>query len=149
MELNAEDMFAQMMAAMANADQPKAETAAHSCKVEFFEQSNTVDESVAGIASRMVFTGCFAIDDYMIQRKDGSPVQAGLGADFNESGGPTAAWIWFSTPVNDAVKQKFEEFFGGSFDEDGLRMPVDAEAFLDFSDSKGWGVYEEEGDPLW
>lgn len=149
MELNEENMFAQMMAAMANAGQPEEAQPAPPCKIEFFERGNAVDDSADGVASRMMFTGCFAIDDFMIQRKDASPVDAGLGADFNESGGPVAAWVWFSVPVNQAVRLKFEEFFGGSFDEDGLRMPIAVEKFLDFSDSKAWGVYEQEEDPLW
>lgn len=143
-------MFAQMMAAMANAGQTEDASPASPCKIEFFERENAVDDSAEGVASRMVFTGCFAIDGYMVQHKDASPVEAGLGADFNESGGPVAAWVWFSVPVNDAVRLKFEEFFGGSFDEDGLRMPIESEKFLDFSDSKAWGVFEQETeDPLW
>lgn len=90
----AEGMFTQMMASMAHAAQRDASCdgavlgANASSKVEFFERSNAVDESVEGVFSRMTFTGCFAIDEFMIQHKDGSPVEAGLGADFDEANGP-------------------------------------------------------------
>lgn len=154
----AEGMFAQMMASMAHAAQGDAPFAGEepvfganaSSKVEFFERGNAVDESAEGVFSRMTFSGCFAIDEFMIQHKDGSPVEAGLGADFDEANGPVAAWVWFSCLVNDAVKEKLEEFFGGSFDETLQRMDISTEAFLAFSDSKAWGVFEQEDEePLW
>ena len=74
----------------------------------------------------MQFDGCFAIDEYMIQRKDGTPVDAGFGADFNDAGGPVASWVWFSRPVNGPVRAKFEERFNE--DSSGLfafRMQLD------------------------
>lgn len=113
-------------------------------KISFFERGNSVDESVEGLASRMIFTGHFAIDNFMISRKDGSLVEAGFGADFKDADGPVAAWIWFSRPVNAAVKAKFEEIFGGTFDEEGMRMDLDVDVFLKYSDSGKWDVFEDE-----
>ncbi len=114
--------------------------------VTFFEKDNTVDDSIEGIATRIQFNGCFAIDEFMIQRKDGTPVDAGFGADFNETGGPVAAWVWFSRPVNGPVKEKFEERFSASFDEDGLRMDIDPDQFLAFADSGAWEAFDAEED---
>lgn len=151
MENGSEAMFAQMMAAMAAGAQEASEEGPSSGAVTFFERSNAADASAPGVFSRMTFTGCFAIDDFMIRRKDGTPVEAGLGADFDEAGGPVAAGVWFSRPVNRAVEEKFETFFGASFDEGKQRMDIEPATFLDFADSKAWGVYEQEEDedPLW
>ncbi|MDO4442305.1 MAG: hypothetical protein Q4B69_00300 [Slackia sp.] len=158
MENADEGMFAQMMASMAraawqdgvSADGAMDSGANASGAIEFFERENAVDESVEGVRSRMTFTGCFAIDGFVIQHKDETPVEAGFGADFGEANGPSVAWVWFSCPVNDAVKEKFEEFFGGAFDETLRRMDIPVEEFLSFSDSKAWGVFEQEDDePLW
>ena len=115
-------------------------------KITFFEKENTNDSTVEGIASRMQFNGCFAIDEYMIQRKDGTPVDAGFGADFNEANGPVAAWVWFSRPVNGPVKAKFEERFNGTFNEDGLRMDIPTEEFLAFADSGAWNAFAVDDD---
>lgn len=72
---------------MDKGDAAAVEPAEGTVKITFFEKGNTVDSSIEGIASRMQFDGCFAIDEYMIQRKDGTPVDAGFGADFNDAGG--------------------------------------------------------------
>ncbi len=146
---NEEKAMAEMMAAQFmgkdDAPNPMAQDDA-SVKITFFEKENTVDSSVEGIASRMQFNGCFAIDDFMIQRKDGTPVDAGFGADFNEAGGPVAAWVWFSRPVNGPVKAKFEERFEASFDEDGLRMDISTDQFLAFADCGAWNAFAVEED---
>ena len=72
--------LAEMMAAqfMDKGDAAAVEPAEGTVKITFFEKGNTVDSSIEGIASRMQFDGCFAIDEYMIQRKDGTPVDAGF-----------------------------------------------------------------------
>lgn len=114
-------------------------------KVSFFERSNSIDDSIEGVVTRTVFSGHFAIDDYMLQRNDGTLVEAGLGADFDEYNGPTHAWVWFSLPVNDAVKEVFEGFFSGEFAEDRLRMEVDPDVFVKFADSNAWGEFNEGG----
>ena len=110
---DSEKALAEMMAAqfMDKGDAAAVEPAEGTVKITFFEKGNTVDSSIEGIASRMQFDGCFAIDEYMIQRKDGTPVDAGFGADFNDAGGPVASWVWFSRPVNGPVRAKFEERF--------------------------------------
>ena len=91
---DSEKALAEMMAAqfMDKGDAAAVEPAEGTVKITFFEKGNTVDSSIEGIASRMRFDGCFAIDEYMIQRKDGTPVDAGFGADFNDAGGPVASW---------------------------------------------------------
>ncbi len=117
-------------------------------QITFLEKSNTVDDSLEGIVARTVFTGHFAIDGYVLQHNDGRLVEAGLGADFDEYNGPTHAWIWFSAPVNDAVKEAFEGFFSATFDDDRLHMEVDPDVFVTFADSKAWGEFvEEESEP--
>lgn len=145
---DSEKALAEMMAAqfMDKGDAAAAEPAEGTVKITFFEKGNTVDSSIEGIASRMQFDGCFAIDEYMIQRKDGTPVDAGFGADFNDAGGPVASWVWFSRPVNGPVKAKFEERFNGSFDEEGLRMDIPTEDFLAFADSGAWNAFAVEDD---
>ena len=150
---DSEKALAEMMAAqfMDKGDAAAAEPAEGTVKITFFEKGNTVDSSIEGIASRMQFDGCFAIDEYMIQRKDGTPVDAGFGADFNDAGGPVASWVWFSRPVNGPVKAKFEERFNGSFDEEGLRMDIPTEDFLAFADSGAWNAFaveDDEGDQV-
>ena len=89
-----EKAMAEMMAAQFMGKDEQGDPAAArddaAVKITFFEKDNTVDNSIEGIASRMQFNGCFAIDEYMIQHKDGSPVDAGFGADFNEANGPVA-----------------------------------------------------------
>lgn len=150
-----EKAMAEMMAAQFMGKDEQGDPAAArddaAVKITFFEKDNTVDNSIEGIASRMQFNGCFAIDEYMIQHKDGSPVDAGFGADFNEANGPVAAWVWFSRPVNGPVKAKFEERFSGTFDEDGLRMDIPTDEFLAFADCGAWNAYavdDEEDDQI-
>ena len=132
---DSEKALAEMMAAqfMDKGDAAAAEPAEGTVKITFFEKG-------------MQFDGCFAIDEYMIQRKDGTPVDAGFGADFNDAGGPVASWVWFSRPVNGPVKAKFEERFNGSFDEEGLRMDIPTEDFLAFADSGAWNAFAVEDD---
>ena len=71
---DSEKALAEMMAAqfMDKGDAAAVEPAEGTVKITFFEKGNTVDSSIEGIASRMQFDGCFAIDEYMIQRKDGT-----------------------------------------------------------------------------
>lgn len=114
-------------------------------QITFLEKANTADNSIEGIATRTEFTGHFAIDGYVLQYNDGRYVDAGLGADFDEYNGPTRAWVWFSAPVNDAVKEAFEGFFSAEFGEDRLRMELDPETFLKFADSSAWGEFTEGG----
>lgn len=114
-------------------------------QITFLERSNEVDDSVEGAATRIVFTGHFAIDGYLLRfNEDSRLVDAGLGADFDEFNGPLRAWLWFSAPVNDAVKEAFESFFSASFAQDRLRMELDPEVFTTFADSKAWGAFEDE-----
>lgn len=145
---DSEKALAEMMAAqfMDKGDAAAVEPAEGTVKITFFEKGNTVDSSIEGIASRMRFDGCFAIDEYMIQRKDGTPVDAGFGADFNDAGGPVASWVWFSRPVNGPVRAKFEERFNGTFDEEGLRMDIPTDDFLAFADSGAWNAFAVEDD---
>lgn len=143
MENDSERMMMQMMASMMAGKQDEDLESGSSCRIDFFERENTVDNQAEGVFSRMVFKGCFAIDGYVIQSVEGEPVESGLGADFDEANGPVAAWVWFCRPVNDAVKERFEEFFGGVFDETKQRMDIGTERFVAFSDSKSWGSYEE------
>ena len=142
---DSEKALAEMMAAQFM-DAAAVEPAEGTVKITFFEKGNTVDSSIEGIASRMQFDGCFAIDEYMIQRKDGTPVDAGFGADFNDAGGPVASWVWFSRPVNGPVRAKFEERFNGTFDEEGLRMDIPTDDFLAFADSGAWNAFAVEDD---
>ena len=158
MENDSERMMMQMMANMMAGKRDEEPERCSSCRIDFFERENAVDSQAEGVFSRMLFKGCFAIDGYVIQNAEGEPVESGLGADFDEANGPTAAWVWFCRPANDAVKEKFQEFFGGSFDESGQRMDISTDRFVAFSDSKSWGSYEEafggsfdedENDALW
>lgn len=87
-----------------------------------------------------------AIADIENQSKDGTPVDAGFGADFNDAGGPVASWVWFSRPVNGPVRAKFEERFNGTFDEEGLRMDIPTDDFLAFADSGAWNAFAVEDD---
>lgn len=143
MENDSERMMMQMMANMMAGKQDEDLESGSSCRIDFFERENAVDNQAEGVFSRMVFKGCFAIDGYVIQSAEGEPVEAGLGADFDEANGPVATWVWFCRPVNDAVKERFEEFFGAAFDETKQRMDIETERFVAFSDSKSWGSYEE------
>ena len=90
----------------------------------------------------------FTIDGFMIQNAQSVPVDAGFGAEFDAAGGPSSAWVWFCRPVNEAVKDKFEGFFKGTFDDGGMRMEIDPHTFLDFADSASWTAFEceDEGD---
>lgn len=113
-------------------------------RITFFERSNATDESVEGLAARMVFSGHFAINDSMIQFEDGALVEAGLGADFEDGEGPSRAWVWFSSPVEGMVKEAFERFFTAQFAEDGMRMEIDPEVFLKFAESNDWSAFAED-----
>ncbi len=116
-------------------------------QITFLERFNETDDHVEDAVTRAIFTGHFAIDGYLLRfNEDGRYVDAGLGADFDEFNGPKRAWLWFSSPVNDAVKEAFEGFFRAAFAEDRLRMELDPETFIAFADSKAWGAFEEEGD---
>lgn len=137
-EFDAEDALAKLVAS-------SSASAADGEKITFFEKKNTSDSSVEGVASRMTFTGHFAIDGYMLQRDDGTLVEAGLGADFPEAGAPTAAWVWFSLPANEAVRGVFERAFGGTFNDDCLRLDITGQAFMDFADSGSWEAFNGEG----
>ena len=142
----AERAMAEMMARQFGGDAGAAVEPADegASRITFFERSNRSDSTVGDVVARMTFSGAFAIDEFMIQRKDGTPVEAGFGADFDDAGGPTAAWVWFSRPVNEAVKSKFEERFGAAFDAEGVRMDITPDEFTAFSDSGCWQAFEED-----
>lgn len=114
-------------------------------RVVFYERSNAVDESVPDIETRMTFTGHFAVNDRNFT--PGAPeLDGGLGADFQDEGEPTAAWVWLKQPADDENRAKLEAFFDSSFDEDGLRMDIAPAAFLDFADSNSWDADPDSED---
>ncbi len=117
-------------------------------RIVFYEKSNAVDDSVPDVETRMTFTGRFSVDGVDLVAADGKPAVGGLGADFPAEGDPTAAWVWFKQPIDEEMRGKFEGFFGGTFGEDGLRMDVAPEAFLDFADSNSWDADLDDDDPL-
>lgn len=132
----------------ATASQPSEAVGSDGTRIVFYERENETDDGAAGEKARMTFTGCFTIDGFMIQNAQGVPVDAGFGAEFDAAGGPSSAWVWFCRPVNEAVKDKFEGFFKGTFDDGGMRMEIDPHTFLDFADSASWTAFEceDEGD---
>ena len=118
-------------------------------RVMFYERSNAVDESVSDVASRMTFAGHFTISDPASPLKSGTRADGGLGADFQEEGDPVAAWVWLKQPAGDEDRKKLEAFFDATFGEDGLRMDIAPEAFLNFADSNSWDAdLEDEDEPL-
>lgn len=115
-------------------------------RIVFYELSNAMQENGAAGLARTVFTGCFSIDGAMTVAEDGQPLEAGFTADFEETGGPVAAGIWFARPVDAAVRHAFEAVFGAPFADDGRHMDIGSEAFLTFADSSCWTAYADEGD---
>ena len=76
-------------------------------------------------------------------------MDGGLGADFQDEGDPVAAWVWLKQPAGDEDRQKLEAFFDGTFGEDGLRMDIAPEAFLNLADSNSWDAdLDDEDEPL-
>lgn len=121
-------------------------------RIVFYERSNAMQENESASLARTVFTGCFSIDGAMVTDEDGQPLEAGFEADFEETGGPVAAGLWFSRPVDAAVRRAFEAVFGTPFADDGQHMDIGPDAFLTFSDSSCWTAYsnddEDEDDLL-
>lgn len=115
-------------------------------RVVFYERTNAVDENVPDVESRMTFTGHFDVSDGPLSPEGSTSVKGGLGADFQDEGEPVAAWVWLDEPADDETKSKLEAFFGGTFSEDGLRMDVATETFLDFSDSNSWDADMDDED---
>ena len=114
-------------------------------RVVFYERSNVVDESVPDVETRMTFAGHFAVNDRFFT--PGAPnLDGGLGADFQDEGEPVAAWVWLKEPADEENRAKLEAFFDSSFGEDGLRMDIDPEAFLDFADSNSWDADSDSED---
>ena len=114
-------------------------------RVVFYERSNVVDESVPDVETRMTFAGHFAVNERFFT--PGAPtLDGGLGADFQDEGEPVAAWVWLKEPADEENRAKLEAFFDSSFGEDGLRMDIAPEAFLDFADSNSWDADSDSED---
>lgn len=115
-------------------------------RIVFYERSNAMQENESASFARTVFTGCFSIDGAMVDAEDGRPLEAGFEADFEETGGPVAAGIWFARSVDSAVQRAFEAVFGTPFADDGRHMDIGADVFLTFADSSCWTAYRDDED---
>ena len=110
-------------------------------EVQFYERVN-VSEPQADGTYRIEFKGAFTVDDQLV-KPEGSPTTCGFVAMFGEAYGPHEAWLYVDDEFPAYLRPVFEQFFGGTFDESGLRMTLDPEFFSEYAEGPKWMDYNE------